>query len=149
MAAAMAAGEPVTRKCVEAAYQGRAEAMNAVVVPAPPLTPEEEAASRLVPVLKATSGGAPRPAAGPGGGGFGGPGGPAGAPPTLTGYYASEARSMTDGSRSILDIRGAISAEFGPVPLDRVVAFFRAAEKAGAVTITERPAVPAKPVKGR
>jgi len=64
----------------------------------------------------------------------------------LTGYYASEARSMADGRRSILDIRGAVSAEFGPVPLERVVAFFRAAEKAGVVTIAELPA-PKAPAK--
>jgi len=55
---------------------------------------------------------------------------------------------MTDGTRSILDIRGAVSAEFGPVPLERVVAFFRAAEKAGTMTITEKPAPPAK-TRGR
>ncbi len=146
IATAMAAGEAVDRKRVEAAYQGRAEALDAVALLPLALTAEEEAASRLVPAFKPAAGGATRPAGGPGGPGSAG--GPAGGTPTLTGYYASEARSMTDGARSILDIRGAISAEFGPVPLERVLAFFRAAEKAGSMTIIEKPAPPAK-TRGR
>ena len=78
---------------------------------------------------------------------FGGPGGRPGAQgpaPALTGYYASEARSLADGTRSILDIHGAISTEFGPVPLERVVTYLRALEKAGTLTTTEKPATPAK-----
>ena len=133
IAEAMAAGEAVDRKRVEAAYQGRAAALNITPLPAPPGTAEEEAAARLIPAAKPGAGGGARP----GPGGFGAAGG---AEPALTGYYASEARSMANGRRSILDIRGAISAEFGPVPLERVVAFFRAAEKAGTITITEKPA---------
>ena len=43
---------------------------------------------------------------------------------------------------SILDIRNAIAAEFGPVALGDVVQFFRDAEKAGTFTIAEKPAEP-------
>ena len=137
IADAMAAGEAVDRKRVEAAYLGRAAALGVPPVAAPALTAEEEAAARLVPAMKpADPGAAPR---------FGGPGGRAGAQgpaPTLTGYYASEARSLADGARTILDIHGAVSTEFGPVALERVMAFFRAGEKAGTLTIAEKPAAP-------
>jgi len=40
--------------------------------------------------------------------------------------------------RSILDIRNAISAEFGPVDVDNVVRFFRDGEAAGAYAITTK-----------
>jgi len=66
IAAAMAAGEAVDRKRVEAAYQGRAAALGVTPVLEPSPTPEEAAAARLVPAMK--------PAAT--GGGPGGPGGP-------------------------------------------------------------------------
>jgi len=142
MADAMAAGEAVDRKRVEAAYLARAAVLGAAPELAPAPTPEEEAASRLVPTMKPPDPNAPPRFGGPGGGRPGGPGAE-GPPPPLTGYYAAEARSMADGTRSVLDIHGAISAEFGPVPLDRVVAFFRAGEKAGTLTIVEKPAQPA------
>ena len=134
VAAAMALGEAVDCKRVEAAYLGRCAALDATPVIEPALTPAELEARRLVPAIKLPPPGAP-PA---------GPGGPGGAgtrvPLPLTGYYASEARLLADGTRSLLDIRGAISAEFGPVGLEAVVAYFRALEAAGTVSITERPA---------
>ena len=43
----------------------------------------------------------------------------------LTGFYALEAREFADGRRTILDIRDALSAEFGPVGSDKVLQFFR------------------------
>ena len=49
-----------------------------------------------------------------------------------------EARHFADGSRSILDVRNAISAEFGPVSLDKVAAFFRDLEQSGTWTIETR-----------
>ena len=49
-----------------------------------------------------------------------------------------EARNFADGERSILDIRNALAAEFGPVPLDDVTKFFRDLEKTGAYTVAER-----------
>jgi hypothetical protein len=55
--------------------------------------------------------------------------------PTLTGYYTQEARNFADGQRSVLDIRNAISAEFGPVPVETVVNFFRNGERQGQYTI--------------
>ena len=45
--------------------------------------------------------------------------------------YDEEARNFADGSRSILDIRDAISAELGPIPVGKVVQFFRDLEKTG------------------
>jgi hypothetical protein len=139
IADAMAAGEAVDRKRVEAAYLGRAAALGVAPVMTPALTAEEETAARLMPAMKpADPNSAPR---------FGGPGGRPGAQgpaPALTGYYASEARSLADGTRSILDIHGAVSTEFGFVPLDRVVTYLRALEKAGTLTITEKPATPPK-----
>ena len=145
LTAAMGAGEAVDRKRVEAAYQGRCAALGVTPAVTPALSADEEKASRMVPAKKPA---APGTAAGrPGGfGGPGGPGGPgaAGAPPALTGYYASEARSLADGNRSVLEIRDAISAEFGPIGIDRVMAFFQAAEKAGTMTLTEKPAAPVK-----
>ena len=98
----------------------------------------EQDAAKLIPTrVAATPAG---PAAGRAGGA-----GPAGAPaapaaPTLTGYYTQEARNFADGQRSILDIRNAISAEFGPVPVETVVNFFRAGERAGQYTIVVKKA---------
>lgn len=138
IAEAMAAGEAVDRTRVEAAYLGRAASIGVAPALAPALTTDEEAAARLVPAMKPLDPTAPR---------FGGPGGRPGAggpAPALTGYYASEARSLADGTRSILDIHGAIGTEFGPVPLERVVSFFRALEKAGTLTIDEKPSATKK-----
>jgi hypothetical protein len=45
--------------------------------------------------------------------------------------YDEEARNFADGTRSILEIRDAISAELGPVPVRTVVQFFRDLEKTG------------------
>ncbi len=88
-----------------------------------PSTTEEEA-SRLIPIRKR-----PPPQAGPGGGQGGGPPGAENAP--LIGYAAQEARNFADSHRSVLEIRDAISAEFGPVDAEKVTAFFRGLEKTG------------------
>ena len=87
----------------------------------------DEEALRLIPIrLK------PAPQTG-GGGGFGGQGGAGGpgANAPLAGFYAQEARNFANGQRSVLDIRDAISAEFGPVDTEKVTAFFRGLEKTG------------------
>jgi hypothetical protein len=47
------------------------------------------------------------------------------------GYYA-------DGKRSLLDIRNAIAAEYIPLPIETVEIYFRAFEKAGVMTISEK-----------
>ncbi len=61
MAAAMALGEAVDRKRVEAAYLGRCAALDATPVIEPALTPAELEARRLVPAIKLPPPGAPRP----------------------------------------------------------------------------------------
>ena len=63
--------------------------------------------------------------AGGGGGGAGGGGGRGGAGGALAGFYAQEARQFADGKRSVLEIRDAISAEFGPVDSGKVLEFFK------------------------
>ena len=80
----------------------------------------DEEASKLIPVRKeapaAAGGAAGRGGTGGGGRGAGGP---------LAGFYAQEARQFADGQRSVLDIRDAISAEFGPVDASKVLEFFK------------------------
>jgi hypothetical protein len=44
------------------------------------------------------------------------------------GEYAIEALNFVDGRRSVRDIRDALSAEFGPVPLEHVAAYLEALE---------------------
>src|SRR5262249_45555556 len=90
----------------------------------------ERAAAGLVPSRK--PGEPVQPQTGPGGGG-GNPSGPASA---LTNYYAMEARNFADGRRSVLDIRNALAAEFGPVSLDGGWRFFVGLGKAGTFTLT-------------
>jgi len=48
------------------------------------------------------------------------------------GYYA-------DGKRSILDIRNAVAADLTPLPIEIVELYFRVFEKAGVMTIEEKP----------
>ena len=65
-------------------------------------------------------------AAGRGGFGGGAAGaGRGGAATTLTGFYANEAREFADGKRTVLEIRDAISAEFGPVETSKVLEYFK------------------------
>lgn len=70
---------------------------------------------------------------------MGGRGGAAGGPNALIpGTGASEARLFADGKRSILDIRDAVSAEFGPQDTGKFIEFFRGLEKAGQFEIVQR-----------
>jgi hypothetical protein len=112
------------------AYKAAAARLKVTPVDPPVPTAAETAASKLIPKRKP---GTPAQPQGFGGGGPGG--GAAQPPPALAGYYAMEARNFADGERSILDIRNALAAEFGPVSLDAVTKFFRDLEKAGAYTI--------------
>jgi hypothetical protein len=48
-------------------------------------------------------------------------------------YHPWEALNLADGRRSLLDIRNALSAEYGPVPIEHVYAYFGMLETAGAV----------------
>lgn len=116
---------------VQLAYKSAAARMKKNAVLEPLLRQAEQDAAKMIPSRVATP-----VAAGRAGGA-----GPAGAPaapaaPTLTGYYTQEARNFTDGVRSVLDIRNAISAEFGPVPVESVVNFFRNGERQGQYTVT-------------
>jgi hypothetical protein len=49
-----------------------------------------------------------------------------------------EARNFADGQHSLLDIRNALAAEFGPVGLDAVTKFFDEAVTAGTFVVTTR-----------
>lgn len=53
----------------------------------------------------------------------------------LQGYTSYEALNFVDGYRSVLDIKKAVSAEFGPVKLQDVLTFFQVLERAGLVTL--------------
>ena len=48
--------------------------------------------------------------------------------------YAYETLNFVDGSRSVLDIAHAVSAEYGPVPVEMVVEYLKALEKIGIVS---------------
>jgi hypothetical protein len=133
LAQTLDAAEQLDASRVKLAYQGTAARLRVTPLAAPVLTAGEQQASRLVPTRKPA---APGAGGGGGGGGRGGAGG--GAPPALRGYYTQEANNFADGQRSILDIRNAISAEFGPVPVENVVRFFREGETAGRYTIAEK-----------
>src|SRR5262249_11734028 len=96
------------------------------------LTPEEISADKIVPVRKK-----PTPA-------FGGRQGP---PPdsgrdaaqaSRTQYDALEMRGFADGKRSILEIRDALSAEYGQKTLESVLTFFQGLEKTGEFALTQR-----------
>ena len=54
--------------------------------------------------------------------------------------YDEEAINFADGSRSVLDIRDAISAELGPVKVEVVEKFFRDLERAGKWSLGTAPA---------
>jgi hypothetical protein len=86
----------------------------------------EKEAAGLIPVRKKA---APEGFGGGGGGGRGA-GGQGNRPP-LAGFNAMEARNFADGKRTILDIRDAVSAEFGPLDAAKFVEFFRQLEKTG------------------
>jgi aminopeptidase YwaD len=125
---AVAEGAALDTRQVQAVYLGRCAALGVDAMLEPAITNEERSASRLVPRAKPAAAGAFPPNGGGGGG----------VPAVLGSAYDMEARFFADGSRSVLDIRDAISAEFGPVPLDRVLSFFRTLEKDGSWTIESR-----------
>jgi len=57
----------------------------------------------------------------------------------LRGFHALEALWFADGTRSVLEIRNAISAELGPVPLEDVIQFFDELEEKGMVVLSNQP----------
>lgn len=86
------------------------------------LTADEKEAARLIPKHKP---------------GFGerGVGGSRGAGGPLPGMAGQEARAFADGKRTVLDIRDAVSAEFGPQDTAKFIAYFRQLEKSGEAEI--------------
>jgi hypothetical protein len=121
---------------VKLAYRAAAARLKVTPVDPPLPTAEEAAAAKLVPKRKPGTPAQPQ-GGGPGGGGSPAAGQEGAPPPALAGYYAMEARNFADGERSLLDIRNALAAEFGPVTLDDVTKFFRDLEKTGAYTIAD------------
>jgi hypothetical protein len=122
--------EAIDTARVQAACRLAASRLNVPFVETPALTDAETAASKLIPSKKPGTTAQPSgPAA---------PRDPNAPPPPLAGYYAMEARNFADGTRSILEIRNGLAAEFGPVAVDDVVRFFRDAEKAGTFTIATK-----------
>jgi hypothetical protein len=59
-------------------------------------------------------------------------------------FVPYEALNFVDGKRNLLDIRNAVSAEYGPMDPTEVEEYFRFLEKAGVVTISAPLRVPAK-----
>jgi hypothetical protein len=135
---------------VSAAFKLAAATWKAPAVE-PPLTDLEKEAARLVIERVPPPAGAGGPG-GPGGGfggGFGGPQNPAvtAALQKIPQHMRSELTPLLGRGMTALEIRDFLTGEFEPVPLEDVVAYLRAAEKAGTVKITERPLVPPKGAK--
>jgi hypothetical protein len=116
---------------VKLAYRAAATRLGQPYAETPALSAAEQQAARMIPSRNPNP---PANAGGRGGGAGAGGGGnaaSAAAQPTLSGYYTQEANNFADGQRSILEIRNAISAEFGPVPVENVVNYFRNLERLG------------------
>ena len=107
-----------------------ASLLGASVVTENPSATDQKAA-QFVPVRKK-----PAPAGGGGGGGRGGAqGDPADA--SRQQYNAMEMRGFADGKRTVLDIRNALSAEYGPQDTAKVLAFFEGLVKTGEFELTK------------
>ena len=107
----------------------------------------EKLAARLVvervPPPPGTAGG---PGGGFGGGGFGGPQNRevAAAMQKIPQHMRSEINPLLGRKMTAMEIRDFLTGEFEPVPLDDVMNYLRAAEKAGTIRLTER-VEPARP----
>jgi hypothetical protein len=129
--------EPQDVAKLQAVYRVVATRRGQPVTLTPPISAEESAAAQLF----------PRPKGGDPYVGSGGPGqlsGPTTQPTMHPGerqfaLYDEEARNFADGTRSMLEIRDAISAELGPVSVGKVVQFFRELEKLGNWEVTQQP----------
>ena len=51
--------------------------------------------------------------------------------------YGYEVLNFADGKRNVEEIRDAVSAEYGPVPLELVMEYLKALEKIGAVELVK------------
>jgi hypothetical protein len=111
-----------------------------VPVTEPLPTDLEKQAAKLVVERVAPAGGAP---GGPGGGG--GRGGAGGGNPEVAAaqrkipqHMTSELNALLNRKMTALEIRDFVSGEFEPLPLDDLMAYLRAMEKAGTLKLTER-----------
>ena len=108
---------------VKIAYRIAAKALHVQAQDEPILTAAEKEAAHLFPQRKPPAQGDQA-----GNGQFGGGGGQRGGQQDqnspMRGYYTMEARNWADGKHSVLDIRNALSAEFDPIPVESVLAFF-------------------------
>ena len=101
------------------------------------LSADDEKAARMVPVRQ-------KPAPSGFGGGGGGANAPAGgtrpdpAEASRQQYNAMEMRGFADGKRSVFDIRNALSAEYGPQPMAKVIAFFEGLVKTGEFALKQQ-----------
>lgn len=132
----LSAAEPIEVNRVKIAYHSAAVRLKVTPVDPPVPTDAERAAARVFPSRKP---GVPaQPQGQPGGQSQQGQAASGRPAPALVNYTAMEARNFADGRHSILDIRNALAAEFGPVALDDVTRFFRDLETAGSYVIAER-----------
>jgi hypothetical protein len=135
---------------VSAAYKLAAATWKAPAIE-PPLTDLEKEAARLVieRIPPPAGEGGPGGPGGGFGGGFGGPQNPAvaAAVQKIPQHMRSELTPLLSRGLTALEIRDFLTGEFEPVALEYVVAYLRAAEKAGTVKITERAPTPAKGAK--
>lgn len=94
------------------------------------LDADEQVAAGLTPIRKK-----PAPSGFGGGGAAGGQRPPDGnrdaAEASRAQYNALEMRGFANGKRTILEIRDALAAEYGPQPIGKVLEFFRGLEKTG------------------
>jgi hypothetical protein len=122
-----AAGESVDLARVKAAYRATARAMNVPVRETPVLSSVEQQAAKLYPVRKAgASLGQVRMKA------YFDPNAP------LKGESLHEALEWADGTRSVLDIRNAVAAEYGPLPTAKVLEFFQQRAQEGLYALDQR-----------
>ena len=101
------------------------------VEPKVQLSDAETEAAGLIPVRKK-----PAPQGGPGGGGRAAAGGDPAEAARMQ-YYAMEMRVFADGKRSVLDIRNALAAEFGPIDIAKAMDFFKSTGKSGEFELTK------------
>ncbi len=120
------------------AYAGAMGVSTAV----PALSEEAARAAKLVPVRKKAA-----PSGFGGGGGGGAVAAAAGGAPAAPvdraeasrqQYNTMEMRGFADGKRSVLDIRNALSAEYGPQDIAKVLAFFENTAKTGEFELVSR-----------
>lgn len=94
----------------------------------PKLTADEAAASKMFPMRKPSATDEKNPFAALS----------AGQSRKLGGFAASEALAYSDGTRSVLDIRNAVSAEIQPIDVKTVMEYFEDLEKAGVVEMKRK-----------